>query len=478
MSIAWGVLALAAIGASGCAATSVIAGAGAWRGAARLWRVGAAVLFGAGLSSAGFGVVLLTTGPRPGALGVKDALLIVCAAAVLWRARARAPAPAVGPAQGGRRGWWWLLGAVAGVVAAAWIVHVRAVPDADWDAWMIWNMRARFLARAPDDLARAFSSSLDFSHTDYPLFVPGLVTPAWLVLGSEPAWVPALVSNAVALACLCVVAGTLARLRDGASGAVAGITLLGVPFYASQGASQCSDVPVSAFVALSASVMAWAVAVEDGRRGPTWMLAGAAASLAAWTKNEGVLFFLAGAAAVFLASEHRSAHLGSRLQRAAWFVAGGLPALLLVWWFKSSFAVENDLFVNSTLDGVIARATDVDRYVQVAGRMAAEPFLFGKWNALPVVLAACVVLLRAGGRPSGAGLLGVWVGLVLAGFFAVYVLTPHDLDWHLTTSLDRLYVQVWPLAVLSGFLAMGDGLRLPWQSVTRPTPSFTCVDHL
>ena len=457
MSIVLGVLALAAIGASGYAVASAVDGAGAWRGAARLWRVGASVLFGAGLSSAGFGVVLLTVGPRPGALAVKDVLLIVCAAAFLWRTRTRVLAPTAGPGQPGRRGWWRLLGAVAGVVAAAWVVHVRAVPDADWDAWMIWNMRARFLARAPDDLARAFASSLDFSHTDYPLFVPGLVTPAWLALGNEPAWVPALVSNAVALACLCIVAGMLTRLRAGAGAAVAGIALLGVPFYASQGASQCSDVPVSAFVALSASVMAWAVAVEDGRRGPTWMLAGAAASLAAWTKNEGLLFFLAGAAAVFLASGHRSAHLGSRLQRAAWFVAGGLPTLLLVWWFKSSFAVENDLFVNSTLQGVIGRATDVDRYVRIASRMAAEPFLFGKWNALPAALAACVLLLRGNGRPSGAGLLGVWLGLVLAGFFAVYVLTPHDLDWHLTTSLDRLYVQVWPLAVLSGFLAMGDG---------------------
>jgi hypothetical protein len=37
--------------------------------------------------------------------------------------------------------------------------------------------------------------------------------------------------------------------------------------------------------------------------------------------------------------------------------------------------------------------------------------------------------------------------LMLAGYFAVYVITPNDLSWHLATSLDRLFVQIWPLSV-------------------------------
>jgi len=35
-----------------------------------------------------------------------------------------------------------------------------------------------------------------------------------------------------------------------------------------------------------------------------------------------------------------------------------------------------------------------------------------------------------------------------AGYFCTYVVTPLDLTWHLNTSLDRLYAQLWPSLLL------------------------------
>jgi hypothetical protein len=40
---------------------------------------------------------------------------------------------------------------------------------------------------------------------------------------------------------------------------------------------------------------------------------------------------------------------------------------------------------------------------------------------------------------------------MLAGFFFVYIVSPFNLEWHLDTSLDRLLLQVWPLAVFAYF---------------------------
>ena len=45
-------------------------------------------------------------------------------------------------------------------------------------------------------------------------------------------------------------------------------------------------------------------------------------------------------------------------------------------------------------------------------------------------------------RPPGA-LLAMY-----AGYFCTYVVTPLDLTWHLNTSLDRLYAQLWPSLLL------------------------------
>jgi hypothetical protein len=44
------------------------------------------------------------------------------------------------------------------------------------------------------------------------------------------------------------------------------------------------------------------------------------------------------------------------------------------------------------------------------------------------------------------------LALMLAGFYAVYVVTPKDLAWQLEFSLDRLLLQLWPSALLAFFL--------------------------
>ncbi|HYA98054.1 MAG TPA: hypothetical protein VEH49_08165, partial [Methylomirabilota bacterium] len=42
--------------------------------------------------------------------------------------------------------------------------------------------------------------------------------------------------------------------------------------------------------------------------------------------------------------------------------------------------------------------------------------------------------------------------LTLAGYFAVYLITPLDLNWHLRFSLGRLFLQVWPSALFLFFV--------------------------
>jgi len=46
------------------------------------------------------------------------------------------------------------------------------------------------------------------------------------------------------------------------------------------------------------------------------------------------------------------------------------------------------------------------------------------------------------------------------GYFAVYLITPYDLVWHLSHSLGRLFLQVWPSALFLFFLAIKGPERL------------------
>ncbi|MEK6534682.1 MAG: hypothetical protein AABZ40_03350, partial [Thermodesulfobacteriota bacterium] len=45
--------------------------------------------------------------------------------------------------------------------------------------------------------------------------------------------------------------------------------------------------------------------------------------------------------------------------------------------------------------------------------------------------------------------------LILAGYFFVYVTTPLDLGYHLATSLNRLFLQLWPSVIFLFFMAAG-----------------------
>ena len=183
------VLALAAIVSCGCAAVRALGVE--WRAGASLWVPGAGVLFGLGAYSLGFAAVLLSVGPDPIALAAKDAALAGLGILAWRRVRslARVPStPAAAASPWTRVAWTILAGAIV-VTVGAWILQARVAPDGDWDAWMIWNLRARFLARAPD-LARVFAPSLAFTHLDYPLMVPGIVTSFWRIAATEPPGFP------------------------------------------------------------------------------------------------------------------------------------------------------------------------------------------------------------------------------------------------------------------------------------------------
>ena len=52
-------------------------------------------------------------------------------------------------------------------------------PHGEWDAWAIWNMRARFLYRSGSNWLNAFSNIYGWSHPDYPLLLSSNVARIW-----------------------------------------------------------------------------------------------------------------------------------------------------------------------------------------------------------------------------------------------------------------------------------------------------------
>jgi hypothetical protein len=272
----------------------------------------------------------------------------------------------------------------------------------------------------------------------------GIVARAWVVSGTtSPSW-PAAVGLAFGILTALTVAGALYH-RGGPLAAAVGLGLVAVPEFASQSTHQLADIPVGYFTVLALVLL---LPPEPGaaRLG----LAGFSIGLAAWTKNEGLV------AAIGLTL----IYVGFRIPASGWRAALGaardlgiglwpMPVMLAL--FKILVAPPNDLTEGFTRPGVLSYWLDTVRVGFVLRYMASAALTWGGWPSTvgPIVALGVVAAMPRVSRQNAVGVktAGTLLLFQTAVFTAVYVMTPHSVAWHLTTSWHRLIAQLWPTAV-------------------------------
>ncbi len=408
----------------------------------------------------------------PGASRAIDAacvLAVLVSTVVAWRRRARArdarlerdvvpAAPRVPRA---------LLAILAAALSCALVLVVARFlhrPDGDWDAFAFWNLRARLLHRAGGDATVVFGSAVSGDHADYPLFLSGLVAAGWALAGEGSTWVTAAVALLFGALAAAGLHASVAARRGGVVAAIAVLALVGYRAVLNSTSSRYADVPLSALLVLASGWLASAYE-RPARARSAIALAGLCASLGAWTKNEGAVHVIA-AGLVLLARPpsgvRRAGALGS-------YLAGAGPFLAVLVAFKVGLAPTNDLVAGSSSGSAWARLVDPSRYATIALHVLGElgRTAFGGL-LLPATVAAVVLgpRRRAGDRPVATAL-----GLIALAYAAVYVLTPQPLDWHLTWSLDRLLLHLYPSLLLAAALRLAPPPGAAAASEPGATPS-------
>ncbi len=391
---------------------------------------------------------------RPAPLVLEIALI---GALAWWTSRHRPATPPreAQPVPGFR--WTWLLALLVGAqlvlfVAGFWS-SASTNPYGEWDAWSIWNVRAKFLA-APDTAWRnAFSPLLSETHPDYPLLLSGFVARTWREAGSGfPNAVPIVTGFVFFAAVLALLIGSLAAVRGASIGWMSGAVLLATTGFLLHPMAQYADVPLSLYF-LAALVL---IALGGGKP-RTLAAAGLCAALAAWTKNEGLLFVLT-VAIVLAAVTWRMSGRREALRTLGTFAAGAAPILLLVLSFKLFLAPASDHFVRMKLSDALARLIDAGRYGTILKAYGTETLALGEGWTHPVLLLAVLgFALRFEWPAARRRVATIAIGttaLMFAGYFFVYVVTPENLEWQLGTALGRLFAQLWPCALFGFFLPL------------------------
>jgi hypothetical protein len=336
------------------------------------------------------------------------------------------------------------LAVVTNAMSGAW----DANPFGNWDAWSIWNLRARVLAGGGEFASRAWTTMPD-AHPEYPLLVSAFVARCWAFGHSMLTAVPIATSYLFLWALVAMATGGMAVLRSQSLGLLLGLGLLGTPTILHEVPSQYADIPLACYLAGALVLM-----LLDRP-----MLAGVLASMAAWTKDEGIAFL----AVLFLAT------IVFKRGQAMNLAAGALPIGILVLVFKTVLVRGAPSILGRSESGLFQKVGDIGRYGKVIAAFASEfADMASGWYhpILPVIALALLLRFDRGNRRDLWFCGGVFVALVLADF-SVYIVTPYDLAWHLQTSLGRLFAQLWPCLLLAVFA----GLRTPESMALLPSPS-------
>jgi hypothetical protein len=335
-----------------------------------------------------------------------------------------------------------------------------------WDSLAIWNLHARFLYRGGVHWGDGFTTLISWSHPDYPLLLPAAIAHFWTILGRETTAVPTIIGPVFTFATAGLLFAALDILVSRTSAMLGAMALLCTPFFIELGTWQYADIPLSFFF-LSTIVLLHLhddfTARGGGGGGNAYKLlalAGFAAGFGLWTKNEGVLFLCGILVARFFVAPRTpsSPERSNRVSQMAAFVVTLLPVFCVLVFFKHSLAPRSELFSDAST--MLHKLREPARYGAVLKWYGKDFLRAGRWLLvpIPVLMAAFYWVLkpkiRAGASASVRA--SAWaLGLTLAGYFFIYLVTPYEIYWHLRFSLDRLCMQIWPSAIFVFFARVG-----------------------
>jgi hypothetical protein len=322
------------------------------------------------------------------------------------------------------------------------INYSRQRAHGDWDAWMIYNRSARFIYRS-QEWQDAFSKDMNVMfHADYPPLLALNIASRWDILGRETTYVPMFQSFLFSLASLGLCFGALASLKSLGQAGLGLAFLSGVTFFLSEGGRQTADVPFAFYVLASVVFLFF---YDHEKRAILIAFAGFMAGLAAWTKNEGMLFLLASIGVMLIAALWKRS-----FQNLFLYLVGLLLPLVLIFYFKFQIAPPSE-FVSGGSSKIIQDILDQSRHQLIFDSFKNLLLYSGGWNNIGIYVILCVYFMFFHSRiKSNPGVVFISFAIFacqILGYYVSYLISPYDLQWHISYSLNRLFVQIYPAIV-------------------------------
>lgn len=343
--------------------------------------------------------------------------------------------------------------------ASAWYL-----PMDEWDAWAIWQLKAKILTHVPLSPTPDIFHDLTirFSHLRYPLMVPTLVAGLWGTVGQQDESLARMLLGLFYLLLPVILYSTMRWRLGRTSAMLLTAAQVALPTVFHWGMAGTADLAVTTFYAASVCLL---IKWIDQRQTPDLVLMGLLSAFAAFTKNEGLALAALNVLVVVLFAALRR----PRPNRQGWLtvaaVAAGMLLIMVPWfvWSHSIPAGDEDYASKLTPDRVVSNLSRLPQISAAFWDQFSDPARWGSFW----LLAPCAALLgfKAWRQPN---MWALWIlallhlGLYIM-IYIIYVPTASmTLQGLFDTSLDRVLLHITPVITLI--------FAWHWASVSAPAP--------
>ena len=326
-----------------------------------------------------------------------------------------------------------------------WNIYKIAVyhnPYGGWDAWALYDMKARFLFLGGAHWKNLFALHWH-TQPSYPLLLSSIYTLAWGMIGTNSFQAPVITAVMFTVSCCGLLFSGVARYSNIGLGFIFLILLLTTPFFIIHGLSQYADIVVAYY--LLASVITIIISLRESRKDFAF-LSGLFLGFLSFTKNEGIIMMsiLVVITSVYLFSKRFSDKRSKKIFIP--LLIGSCFCLLTTGIFKTFFAPPNSDIVPFSLKTTY-QFLNIDGIVLITRSMIEEVVSY-KWGNVWFVIFFILLISFHKVFYKEAAVLTCFFIFYFTALFMVYLTTINfDLSWRLSRTLSRIFHYLLPSAL-------------------------------
>ncbi|MBI4974677.1 MAG: glycosyltransferase family 39 protein [Candidatus Omnitrophica bacterium] len=323
-------------------------------------------------------------------------------------------------------------------------------PVESYDSVAIWSLKAKVLYLAktvPNDFFHMIDMAFHGIHPDYPLLVPFSEVWFYTFINGFNDYLVKMIFPLNLLAFLLVFYGVLKKATANRPAALLAVFFLAsIKQFNDYATDGTADLQMAIYATLTFVFLYMWVKTKDM---PYFTACVISCIFSLWTKNEGSLVFMITIAllTILIVTKRRAGEARTDEFRFFMYALLILSVSFAAWSiFKAHLGLENDV-ININTFKKLDLAAIYKRIIPIAYEYQRHIFGFKKWNLIWIASLYCFAVRYRSLSFKRYGFIAIPALILLSAYTVIYLITPHDIKWHLSTSASRLLIHILPLFV-------------------------------